>query len=249
MNKQFQIIPSIDIYNNQVVRLYKGNFEDVKVYYNDPYDVIAYFKDIGIRRVHIVDLNAAKGDHININQPSIKKIIQNRGNLILEIGGGIRTREIIKKYIDLGFDYLILGTIAIKNQTFVEEILHEFPKKHFIISIDAYNEQIRISGWLENSFINIFDFIKIIENWGLQQLIFTDISKDGTLLGPNLDLLKKILDNTSLKVISSGGISCNEDVEKLFLLGYPNLLGVIIGKGFYERRVDLKKLVKDFMRS
>lgn len=240
---QFEIIPAIDIFNNQVVRLHKGNYEEVKVYYKDPYNVIEHFKDSGIRRVHIVDLNAAKDGNIKTNQPTIHKILKNKNHLILEIGGGIRTKNVINEYLTLGFDYLILGTIAIKNPSFVEEVIHEFSSKHFIIGVDAYNEQVRVSGWLEDSNIHIFDFFKKIESWGIEQVIFTDISRDGTLSGPNIELLKKILEYSSLKFISSGGISSDNDVEKLISLNHPNLIGVIIGKAFYENKVNLKKLI------
>ncbi len=243
MKPQFEIIPAIDIFENQVVRLHKGNYEEVKVYYKDPIDVIKYFKDIGIQRIHIVDLNAAKEGKTDTNRSTISKIVNHKENLVLEIGGGIRTKNVIQEYLNLGFDYLILGTIAIKNPHFVEEVIQEFSSHHFIIGVDAYKEELRISGWREGSNIHIFDFFKTIQNWGIEQVIFTDISRDGTLLGPNIELLKKILEFTNLKIIASGGISSDKDVEDLLRLESSNLIGVIIGKAFYEHKVNLKKLL------
>ncbi len=242
--KSFQIIPAIDIYDNKVVRLYKGIYENIKIYYENPLDVFLYFQDIGIKRVHIVDLNAARNGDISINQKSILNLIRYKNSCILEIGGGIRTREIIQYYIDIGIDFLILGTIAVKNPVFVENMLEQFSKEKFIIGVDAINNEVKISGWEENSNINIYDFFKKIQDWKIQQIIFTDISRDGTLEGPNIDLLKEIVHKTNLKVIASGGISSNKDIDDLKKFNHPNLIGVIIGKAFYEKKVDLISLMK-----
>jgi phosphoribosylformimino-5-aminoimidazole carboxamide ribotide isomerase len=241
----FYIIPAIDLYENQVVRLYKGKYDQVTVYYKDPLDVVLYFRDCGIQRIHIVDLNAARDGNTNVNRKTIEKIIKQKGSLKLEIGGGIRNKQIVHEYIDAGIEYLILGTIAVKSPSFVEELLNEFNRERFIIGVDAKNEEVKISGWEEGTKLNLFDFIKKIEFWGISQIIVTDIDRDGTLQGPNISLLKKILERTTLKVISSGGISSNQDILDLYNLyrTNENLMGTIVGKAFYEKKVDLKELL------
>jgi phosphoribosylformimino-5-aminoimidazole carboxamide ribotide isomerase len=241
----FYIIPAIDLYENQVVRLYKGKYDQVTVYYKDPLDVVLYFRDCGIQRIHIVDLNAARDGNTNVNRKTIEKIIKQKGSLKLEIGGGIRNKQIVHEYIDAGIEYLILGTIAVKSPSFVEELLNEFNRERFIIGVDAKNEEVKISGWEEGTKLNLFDFIKKIEFWGISQIIVTDIDRDGTLQGPNIFLLKKILERTTLKVISSGGISSNQDILDLYNLyrTNENLMGTIVGKAFYEKKVDLKELL------
>jgi len=241
----FYIIPAIDLYENQVVRLYKGKYDQVTVYYKDPLDVVLYFRDCGIQRIHIVDLNAARDGNTNVNRKTIENIIKQKGSLKLEIGGGIRNKQIVHEYIDAGIEYLILGTIAVKSPSFVEELLNEFNRERFIIGVDAKNEEIKISGWEEGTKLNLFDFIKKIEFWGISQIIVTDIDRDGTLQGPNISLLKKILERTTLKVISSGGISSNQDILDLYNLyrTNENLMGTIVGKAFYEKKVDLKELL------
>jgi len=241
----FYIIPAIDLYENQVVRLYKGKYDQVTVYYKDPLDVVLHFRDCGIQRIHIVDLNAARDGNTNVNRKTIENIIKQKGSLKLEIGGGIRNKQIVHEYIDAGIEYLILGTIAVKSPSFVEELLNEFNRERFIIGVDAKNEEIKISGWEEGTKLNLFDFIKKIEFWGISQIIVTDIDRDGTLQGPNISLLKKILERTTLKVISSGGISSNQDILDLYNLyrTNENLMGTIVGKAFYEKKVDLKELL------
>jgi len=241
----FYIIPAIDLYENQVVRLYKGKYDQVTVYYKDPLDVVLYFRDCGIQRIHIVDLNAARDGNTNVNRKTIENIIKQKGSLKLEIGGGIRNKQIVHEYIDAGIEYLILGTIAVKSPSFVEELLNEFNRERFIIGVDAKNEEVKISGWEEGTKLNLFDFIKKIEFWGISQIIVTDIDRDGTLQGPIIFLLKKILERTTLKVISSGGISSNQDILDLYNLyrTNENLMGTIVGKAFYEKKVDLKELL------
>jgi len=241
----FYIIPAIDLYENQVVRLYKGKYDQVTVYYKDPLDVVLYFRDCGIQRIHIVDLNAARDGNTNVNRKTIENIIKQKGSLKLEIGGGIRNKQIVHEYIDAGIEYLILGTIAVKSPSFVEELLNEFNRERFIIGVDAKNKEVKISGWEEGTKLNLFDFIKKIEFWGISQIIVTDIDRDGTLQGPNISLLKKILERTTLKVISSGGISSNQDILDLYNLyrTNENLMGTIVGKAFYEKKVDLKELL------
>lgn len=238
-----QIIPAIDLYDNKVVRLYKGDYKNIKVYSQNPEEIIEYFQNIGVQRVHIVDLNAAKDGNTKTNQKSIEKIIKSKKNLILEIGGGIRNKEIIRNYLEIGFDYLILGTIAVKRMDFVEEVLSEFSSDKFIIGVDTKNEYIYVSGWEENSNLFLYDYLNKIQEWKIKQIILTDIQKDGTLEGPNIELLQKVLNSTNLKIISSGGISSKEDIVKIKNLAHPNLMGIIIGKAFYENKINLKEIL------
>lgn len=238
-----QIIPAMDLYENKVVRLYQGNYDQYTIYSEKPEEIIEYWIDIGIQRAHIVDLNAAKNGDILVNQKTREKIIKKKKDLILQIGGGIRTKEIIKNYFDTGFDYLILGTIAVKQMEFVKEILYQFPKEKFIIGVDTKQEFVYISGWKEKSNLHLFEFLNIIQQWHIEQIILTDIQKDGTLQGPNILLVQQVLNFTKLKVISSGGISSKEDVWQLGQIRHPHLIGVIIGKAFYEKKINLRELV------
>ncbi|MCS7205308.1 MAG: 1-(5-phosphoribosyl)-5-[(5-phosphoribosylamino)methylideneamino]imidazole-4-carboxamide isomerase [Leptospiraceae bacterium] len=244
MKSDFLVIPAIDIYENQVVRLYEGKYEQIKVYSSDPLEWLDYFKKGGIQRIHVVDLNAAKDGNTKINQRTIHQILNHKDNVKIEIGGGIRSEEIIKYYFDMGVDYLILGTIAVKSPKFVESIITKYPKERLIVGVDVRNENVYVSGWQENSSINLFSFLKQIETWEIPQIILTDISKDGTLRGPNIELIKSILPKTKLKVISSGGIRDVQDVIRLKNISFNNLVGTIIGKALYEKTITLEELKK-----
>jgi phosphoribosylformimino-5-aminoimidazole carboxamide ribotide isomerase len=210
------IIPAIDIKNAQCVRLFKGNYENFKIYSTDPVNVAFQWKDAGAEILHIIDLDAAKeGKLVNFN---IIKKIKKLTNLKLEVGGGIRNLENVKSLLNEGIDYIIISTAAIENPNFLDQ--------------------------LENSNINLNDFIKTLLEKNFNQVIITDISKDGTLAGINIEIFKNISNSfPNLNITIAGGVSSINDIEIIKNSKINNLRGIIIGKALYEGKIDLKKLL------
>jgi len=234
------IIPAIDIKNAQCVRLFKGDYENFKIYSTDPVNVAFQWKDAGAEILHIIDLDAAKeGKLVNFN---IIKKIKKLTNLKLEVGGGIRNLENVKSLLNEGIDYIIISTAAIENPNFLDQL--QIYKEKILVSIDIKNNQIMKKGWLENSNINLNDFIKTLIEKNFNQVIITDISKDGTLAGINIEIFKNISNSfPNLNITISGGVSSINDIEIIKNSKINNLRGIIIGKALYEGKIDLKKLL------
>jgi phosphoribosylformimino-5-aminoimidazole carboxamide ribotide isomerase len=234
------IIPAIDIKNAQCVRLFKGNYENFKIYSTDPVNVAFQWKDAGAEILHIIDLDAAKeGKLVNFN---IIKKIKKLTNLKLEVGGGIRNLENVKSLLNEGIDYIIISTAAIENPNFLDQL--QIYKEKILVSIDIKNNQIMKKGWLENSNINLNDFIKTLLEKNFNQVIITDISKDGTLAGINIEIFKNISNSfPNLNITIAGGVSSINDIEIIKNSKINNLRGIIIGKALYEGKIDLKKLL------
>ncbi len=233
-----KIIPAIDILNGKCVRLYKGKYEEVKVYHDSPLKQAQIFEHLGIKRLHIVDLDGAK-----VGEPVNKGIIKDicaSTNLVVEAGGGIRNMKTVEAYIKLGVNKVILSSALAKNPGIAKEIISEFGEESFIAGIDFKNNKFAVSGWLETTEQTPLDFATYLKNeMGVKEYIFTDISKDGTLEGPNEEFYKEATAILSSGVIASGGIGSDDDIEKLSKIN--GLSGVIVGKAYYENRVDLKK--------
>lgn len=234
-----EIIPAIDICNGQCVRLKQGDYDACTIYSSDPLEVAKRFEDIGVKRLHLVDLDGAKaGGVVNIE---VLKRISDETNLIIDFSGGIKSEPDLISAFDAGAEYVGIGSLAIQNPELVRSWINRYGDKRIILSADVWGDKIAIMGWKEQTDITLFDFIELYRGC-LTQLISTDISCDGMLQGPAYALYKKVKEHRpDLKIIASGGISNMNDVEQLNQIGVE---GVIIGKAIYEDRITLKEIEK-----
>ena len=232
-----KIIPAIDIIDGKCVRLSKGDYDTKKIYNENPVEVAKEFEDFGIQYLHLVDLDGAKAKKI-INQKVIENIAKNT-NLIVDFGGGIRSEEDLQKVFDSGAKKVTLGSIAVVNPELCLAWLEKFGAEKLILGADCLDKKIKTSGWLENSETDVVDFIKEYQKKGFNEVVCTDISKDGMLQGPSTALYQEIIENSSIELIASGGISNIEDVQKMKEIGCA---GTIIGKAIYEGRISLEDL-------
>lgn len=233
-----RIIPAIDIINGECVRLSKGDYNKKTVYSKNVLDVAKNFEDNGIQFLHLVDLDGAKQNRI-INYKILEQI-STQTNLIIDFGGGLKSEEDIKIAIESGAKQVTLGSVAIKNPELFLESLEKYGSEKIILGADARKEKIAVSGWLEESQTNIYDFIKEKTEDGIQYVISTDIDKDGMLESPSFDLYEKIIgENPNIKLIASGGITSASDLEKVKSIGCE---GAIIGKALYENRITFNDL-------
>lgn len=232
------IFPAIDLINGQVVRLLKGDYDKVTVYGNDPLGVAKDFEAAGAEFIHIVDLDAAKDGKVH-NFDIIKSICENT-NLKVEIGGGIRTEEVIKQYIEAGVYRVILGTIAIKNPEFTKEMIKKYGER-IAIGVDISDGLVAIHGWTEVSAVSCDELFSDLERAGAKCVICTDISKDGAMQGTNLSLYRDLSQKYSIDIVASGGVSSMEDV---LALKEMNIYGAILGKALYTGAVDLAKAIE-----
>ncbi|WP_159023233.1 1-(5-phosphoribosyl)-5-[(5-phosphoribosylamino)methylideneamino]imidazole-4-carboxamide isomerase [Formosa sp. L2A11] len=235
-----RIIPAIDIIDGKCVRLTKGDYDTKKIYNENPLEVAKSFEDAGVEYLHLVDLDGAKASKI-VNYKVLEHITS-KTNLKVDFGGGLKTNEDLYIAFSSGAKQVTGGSIAVKNSPMFESWIQKYGSQKIILGADAKNEKIAISGWLEESSLDVNPFIKGYMNKGIQYVICTDISKDGMLEGPSFDLYKKIIsENPNIKLIASGGISCQEELPKLKELGCE---GVIIGKAIYENKISMKDLEK-----
>ncbi len=233
-----RIIPAIDIINGECVRLSKGDYNQKTIYNSNVLDVAKNFEDNGIQFLHLVDLDGAKQNRI-INYKILEQI-STQTNLIIDFGGGLKSEEDIKIAIESGAKQVTLGSVAIKNPELFLKSLEKYGSEKIILGADARKEKIAVSGWLEESESNIYDFIKEKIKIGIQYVISTDIDKDGMLEGPSFDLYKNIISqNPEVKLIASGGVTSTEDLVQLESIGCE---GAIIGKALYENRITFNDL-------
>lgn len=231
------LYPAIDLKDGKAVRLTKGLMESAKIYSDEPWILVKKFQEMGAKWVHLVDLNGAfAGEPKNLEQ--IIKIRQNC-NVKLELGGGIRDEETIKKMLEIGIDRVILGSIAVKNPKFVKDMAAKYP---IAVGIDAIDGFVAVEGWGEVSSMKATDLASEFANAGVEAIICTDVSKDGTLSGVNVDFTVDIAKASGIRTIASGGVKDEKDIEALIA---TNLVeGVIIGKAYYEGTLDLAKMFK-----
>ncbi|NPA88448.1 1-(5-phosphoribosyl)-5-[(5-phosphoribosylamino)methylideneamino]imidazole-4-carboxamide isomerase [Caminibacter pacificus] len=230
------VFPAIDLKDGQAVRLTKGLMESAKVYSNEPWELAKRFEDMGAKWLHIVDLNGAfAGEPKNIDQ--IEKIRKNT-NLKIQLGGGIRDEETIKRYLDLGINRLILGSIAAREPEKVIELAKKYP---IAVGIDAKDGYVAVDGWGKSEGIKATELAEKFKNSDIECIIATDISKDGTLQGLNIDFILEIMKASNKPVIASGGVASEEDIIKV---KQNDIYGVIIGKAFYEGKIDLAQILK-----
>lgn len=233
-----KIFPAIDLIDGNVVRLLKGDYNEVTIYGNDPLSVAKDFEKMGAEFIHIVDLDAAKDGKVH-NYDIIKSICENT-TLKVEIGGGIRDEEVIKQYLSAGVFRVILGTIAIKNPDFTEEMIKKYGDK-IAIGVDISGGMVAIHGWTEVSSISCDELFSDLEKKGAKCIICTDISKDGAMQGTNLALYHDLSQKYKIDIVASGGVSSMEDV---IALKEMNIYGAILGKALYVGAVNLKDAIE-----
>ncbi|MGB9732239.1 MULTISPECIES: 1-(5-phosphoribosyl)-5-[(5-phosphoribosylamino)methylideneamino]imidazole-4-carboxamide isomerase [Calditerrivibrio] len=232
------LIPAIDLLGGRVVRLEKGDMDRFKVYSENPLDVAKQFEDMGVKRVHIVDLDGAKkGDAVNYNV--IENIVKHT-NLSVDVGGGIRNIKRFEDYINLGVHYVVLGTAVVKDVNFTKEVLQKYPER-VILGLDAKDGYIATDGWYEKSSLTAIDVIDSYKEYDVAAIIYTDISRDGMLAGINVKATVDLSNRSPFPVIASGGLKGEEDIWELKRY---NIFGCIIGKAFYEGKIDLKTILK-----
>ena len=228
------IFPAIDLYDKKAVRLYKGDYQNMTVYSENPIEIARDFELTGATHIHMVDLEGAKdGTTPNLD---IVSQVANETSLFVEIGGGIRDMATVEKYLSAGVGRVILGTAAVTNPEFLKEAVTKYGDK-IAVGADVKDGFIAIKGWLEKSQITLEDFLCDMQNIGVKYIICTDISKDGAMRGTNLELYKKLSQKYSMNITASGGVSTLDDVKKLREM---NIYGAIIGKAYYIGAIDLK---------
>ncbi|WP_415275769.1 1-(5-phosphoribosyl)-5-[(5-phosphoribosylamino)methylideneamino]imidazole-4-carboxamide isomerase [Candidatus Pelagibacter sp. Uisw_116] len=235
-----KIFPAIDIKDKKCVRLIKGDFNNKTEYEMSPIDQAGKYKDHGFKYLHIVDLDGAlTGETVNLDV--IKEIVH-KFDFKIEVGGGVRTIESIKKYIDAGVEKIILGSAAIKDKNFLQEACQKFPNK-IALGLDAKDGYLSVSGWKENSNQLTLDFLKEVNDYGASRLIYTDINKDGTKQSPNFEETINVANVSNCPVIISGGVSSIDDIKKA--KGLKNIEGIIVGKAIYDGDIKLEELVRE----
>ena len=235
-----EIIPAIDIIDGKCVRLTHGDYNQKKIYNENPLEVAKEFEDAGIKRLHLVDLDGAKEGVIK--NWKVLEAISAKTSLLIDFGGGIKTEKDVQIVFNSGAALATVGSIAVKDEETFTDWLNKFGSKKFLLGADVKDEKITVSGWMEQTEIGIYDFIEKYFEKGVTQLFCTDVSKDGALQGPSTGLYKNILQKfPELHFIASGGVSSVEDVHQLLEIGCK---GVIIGKAIYEGRIKLNGLIK-----
>jgi phosphoribosylformimino-5-aminoimidazole carboxamide ribotide isomerase len=242
LNNQFlmEIIPAIDIIDGKCVRLTQGDYGQKKIYNEHPLEVAKQFEDVGLQRLHLVDLDGAKNGAVK--NWKVLETLASKTSLIIDFGGGIKKEEDVKIVFNSGAALATVGSLAVKNEEEFVKWLLIFGADKFLLGADVKDEKIAVSGWLETTDIWIYDFIESYIQQGIQQVFCTDVSKDGMLAGPSFDLYKRIIEKfPKLYFIASGGVSSVTDLEQLKEIGCK---GAIVGKAIYEGKIGLNELTK-----
>ena len=236
-----KIFPAIDLKENKCVRLSRGDDSTSVVFNDDPVEQAKFFEDQGCERLHLVDLDSAFGRN-NINHKTIQKI-RNGISIPIQIGGGIRSKIVAKNFFDLGVDYLIIGSFAIRNSEEVKSLAEGFNQKIYV-ALDVLKNKIMIKGWVEESNFTPKNLFQIYDESNIRGFVLTDIEKDGMLTGLNQKMILTNVSLTNKKLIVGGGLKNNSDLKKLRTIKSDNLEGVIVGKSFYVGNIDLKEAQK-----
>ncbi len=238
------IYPAIDLRNGKSVRLNQGKADQEKIYFDDPAEPAENWKKSGAKWIHCIDLDGAFTGEPK-NWDAINKIVS-RG-LKIQLGGGFRTLENVERAIDTGVSRVVIGTKATNDEIFTNTLLEKFGNK-IAVGIDAKNGKVAVKGWVKTIDLNAVDLAKKMEKNGVQTIIYTDISRDGMLSGPNFEALEIMLNSIKINVITSGGVSNIKDIEQLSKISekHENFDGVIIGKALYENKIDLKNLITHY---
>ncbi|MEC4802701.1 MAG: 1-(5-phosphoribosyl)-5-[(5-phosphoribosylamino)methylideneamino]imidazole-4-carboxamide isomerase [Jaaginema sp. PMC 1080.18] len=235
------VIPAIDLLEGRCVRLYQGDYEQSQVYGENPVEIAQRWQDQGAPKLHLVDLDGAKQGK-PVNHETIAAIVK-AVSIPVQVGGGLRDRDRIAQLLDLGVAQAIVGTIAVENPELVGQLCQEFPQK-IIVGIDARNGQVATRGWLETAGISAIDLAQNMAKLGASAIIYTDIHRDGTLSGPNLDALRDLAAAIAIPVIASGGVSSLTDILSLLALEPKGVTGAIVGRAIYTGDLNLTEAVK-----
>lgn len=229
----FEVIPAVDILGGKCVRLEKGDYKRVTVYSDDPAAMAKKWQDQGYKRLHVVDLDGAKTG-IPVNIEIIKTIVKAM-SIPVQVGGGIRNLDTIKALFDAGIDRVILGTVAFENLSFIKTVTELFSGR-IAVSIDAHKDIVVTKGWMEKTSLKAIDAANKLVELGIKRFVYTDISKDGMMSGPNYPGVKRFASSVPVPVIASGGVTTNKDIEKLSKIG--NVEGCIVGRAIYEGKIN-----------
>lgn len=238
-----QLYLAIDMKGGKCVRLTQGSFDHTKVYSDDPVDMAEKWVSMGATFLHLVDLDGAlKGR--SVNEPVIRRILS-AVTVPVQVGGGIRSREAVKNMLDLGVRRVIIGTMAAKEPEFMRALTEEFDPEQIVAGVDAKDGLVAVEGWEKVSTLTSLELCLKMKEYGIRHIVYTDISRDGMLTGPNVETTRELTLNTGMDIIASGGVSCMEDLQELYNQG---IQGAIIGKALYEKRLDLQEAVRRFQQ-
>ncbi|MDR0925541.1 MAG: 1-(5-phosphoribosyl)-5-[(5-phosphoribosylamino)methylideneamino]imidazole-4-carboxamide isomerase [Hungatella sp.] len=236
-----QLYPAIDLKDGQCVRLKQGEFKEITVYSQNPEEVAALWQTQGATFLHLVDLDGALAGR-SVNDKVIKKITDTV-SIPIEIGGGIRSEEAIESMLSLGAARVIIGTKAAENPEFIRDMVKKFGQDRIVAGVDAKDGMVAVEGWEKISGISASELCGRMKEYGVRHIVYTDISRDGMMTGPNVEYTKKLTEETGMNIIASGGMSSMEDLRQLYHAG---VRGAIIGKALYEKRIDLKEAIEAF---
>lgn len=234
-----QLYPAIDMKNGQCVRLRQGAFKDITIYSDAPEKVAAHWQEKGASFLHLVDLDGALAGY-SVNEEVIRRIADTV-SIPIEIGGGIRSKEAVDRMLDLGVRRVIIGTKAAEHPEFLRDMVRTFGEEAIVAGVDAKDGMVAVEGWEKVSSLTASDLCLTMKEYGIRHIVYTDISRDGMLSGPNVEATRKLTEETGLDIIASGGVSCMEDLKCLHEAG---IRGAIIGKALYENRIDLAEAVR-----
>ena len=234
-----QLYPAIDMKNGQCVRLRQGAFKDITIYSDAPEKVAAHWQEKGASFLHLVDLDGALAGY-SVNEEVIRRIADTV-SIPIEIGGGIRSGEAVERMLGLGVRRVIIGTKAVEHPEFLRDMVRTFGEEAIVAGVDAKDGMVAVEGWEKVSSLTARDLCLTMKEYGVRHIVYTDISRDGMLSGPNVEATRKLTEETGLDIIASGGVSCMEDLKCLHEAG---IRGAIIGTAFYENRIDLAEAVR-----
>ncbi len=236
-----EIIPAIDLIGGECVRLLRGDYSQKTVYSKDPVAIAQKWQDLGAQRLHVVDLDGAKAG-VPKNLPVVLEIVK-RTSLRVEMGGGLRDRDTIRSVMDAGVHYAILGTAALQNQLLLEGVASEY-RERILVGIDARDGKVAVRGWLDVSEVTALDLIHLVNSLPIGGVIYTDIARDGAMVGPNVESLRTVADESRHPVTASGGVTTVADVRNIADLKHPKVVAAIIGKALYEQTIDLREAIR-----
>ncbi len=236
-----QLYPAIDIKGGRCVRLTQGQFDRVKVYSNDPAEIARLWVSQGASFLHLVDLDGALAGH-SVNEAAIRGVVETAG-VPVQLGGGIRDRETVQEMLKMGVARVIIGTKAAERPAFIRELIEEFGPDHIVVGVDARDGRVAVEGWERVSALTAGELCMQMKAYGVRHIVYTDISRDGMLTGPNVAATRALTEETGLDIIASGGVSSMEDLRELYKNG---IQGAVIGKALYEKRIDFREAAEEF---